>query len=98
MNKSALLLFAVPLTASGPAFAESSNCPLDLPFELYRDCRTAEFAAESDENGLAYFGETPYDMTANLQAWVDRQMKAEFDRESDVAPEGSDVARQADEP
>jgi hypothetical protein len=98
MNKTRLLLFATLSMAASPAPGDTTHCPLDLPYELYRDCRTAELAANTDESGPTHFGESVYDLSANLQAWVDRQMRAEFEREGEAAPEGSDVARQTDRP
>ncbi len=97
MNTPVLLAFTALTMASTPVFGSTdSACPSGLPSELFIDCVAAVGMATSDENDPgAYFGKEPYNVTEQLQAWVDRQMQRDIARES-TEPAGSDVAQQLD--
>lgn len=97
MNTQIIVAFTVLTTAPAVAFGGSeSTCPSGLPAELFINCVTASSAASGDENGPANFGTESYNVTEQLQAWVDSQMRREIARESSETA-GADVAGQFDE-
>lgn len=95
MNAHAFLLFIVLTTLTAPVLG-NINCPDGLPQALLLDCRAAERAGQSDESGPDYFGYDHYNVTENLQAWVDRQMQLDVARER-TEPTGSDIAGHLEE-
>ncbi len=97
MNTFVLLIFAGLVTASTEVSGNSeSNCPSGLPVELLLDCTVADQAARNDDSSRGDFGGDYYNVTEKLQAWVDRQMQLDIQREGGGTPE-SDVAQQLDE-
>ncbi|MBI3775658.1 MAG: hypothetical protein HY273_08925 [Gammaproteobacteria bacterium] len=97
MNTQIVLAVTVLTTTPAAAFGGSESiCPSGLPAELFINCITASSAASSEENGPDHFGTEFYNVTEELQAWVDSQMRREIARENSE-PAGADVARQLDE-
>jgi len=96
MNTPVFLVFTAFTAATAPAYGSSDPaCPSGLPAELMVDCIVAQGAADSAENSTAYFGTETYNVSVQLQAWVDRQMQRDIARESSE-PTDSDVAQQLD--
>ena len=97
MNTPALLFFTALTTAPIPAFgSDDSNCPSGLPAELFIECNIADGSASSLENGPAHIGAESYNVTEQLQAWIERKMQRDVAREN-TEPTGTDIARQLDE-
>ena len=95
MKTSIVLIFTV-FTAASVSVHGSVNCPSGLPAELLLECNIAESSAQVAENGAGMFGSDSYNLSEKLQAWVDRQMQRDAEREN-TEPTGRDVAQQVDE-
>ena len=96
MNSLLLAFLTGLLVTSTAAFGgEDSRCRSGLPAQMFIDCAVAEGAAHCSENGPGNVGAGFYNVTDNLQPWMELQMRRDVARDLSDST-GSDVAQQLD--
>ena len=96
MNSLLLAFLTGLLVTSTAAFGgEDSRCRSGLPAQMFIDCAVAEGAAHCSENGPGNVGAGFYNVTDNLQPWMELQMRRDVAREN-TEPIRDDIAQQLD--